>query len=118
VSDCCFGGEDPGCEDSICEDCVCEEDSVCCSSIWDSGCVELASLPDVCGFSCTCLPFCPGDCEFDGLVTIVDLIEAVNILLGDAPLEQCPTLDTTRDGTVTVNEVVEAVDAALTDCFR
>lgn len=118
VSDCCFEREEGACDDQICEDCVCEADSFCCSSLWDSGCVELANLPDVCGFSCTCLPYCPGDCGFDGLVSIVDLIDSVNILLGNSSLDFCPTLDTSRDGTVTVDEVVQALNAALEDCFR
>jgi hypothetical protein len=117
VSDCCFEREEGMCEDQICEDCVCNEDPVCCSSIWDPTCVELANLPEVCGFSCTCLPFCPGDCGFDGVVSIVDLVDSVNILLGNSSLDFCPTLDTTRDGEVTVDEVVQALNAALEDCF-
>ena len=39
---------------------------------------------------------CPGDCNGDGIVTVDELITAVNVDLGRAPAETCPagTCDT------------------------
>jgi cysteine-rich repeat protein len=59
---------------------------------------------------------CPGDCNGDGQVTVDEIVTAVNIALGNAPLTQCPRADDDGDGQVTVDEIVRAVDAALNGC--
>jgi hypothetical protein len=50
------------------------------------------------------------------LVTINELITAVNIALGESPLESCATVDVDNSGTVAVNELVGAVRRALDGC--
>ena len=59
---------------------------------------------------------CPGDCNGDGVVTINELILAVNIGLGLANVDQCPAADVNDDGQVTVNEVVTAVNFGQNGC--
>ena len=59
---------------------------------------------------------CTGDCNGNGSVTIDELVFAVQIALGEAPLEACATLDRDGNGQVSVDELVAAVDAALTGC--
>lgn len=61
-------------------------------------------------------PPCPGDCDGDGQVTVDEIVTAVNIALGTAPLTQCPAADDNGDGNVTVDELVRAVSAALNGC--
>jgi len=59
---------------------------------------------------------CPGDCEGTGTVTISDLVRAVNIALGSAPLSTCAAADENGDGMVAINELIAAVNAALDGC--
>lgn len=59
---------------------------------------------------------CPGDCDGDGVVTVSELIRAVNIALGALPLSDCPSLDTDHDGRVTIGELIAAVNNALSNC--
>ena len=54
-----------------------------------------------------------GDCDGDGRVEIQELILAVNIALGNAPLAQCPSLDANGDGVVGIDELLQAVRGAL-----
>jgi hypothetical protein len=59
---------------------------------------------------------CTGDCDGSGGVTINELILAVNIALGDAPVSECSAIDRNGDGSVTIDELVAAVDSALDGC--
>ncbi len=59
---------------------------------------------------------CGGDCNLDGSVTIDELIAAVNIALGSAPLASCVAADVDGDGAVTINELIAAVNHALNGC--
>ena len=59
---------------------------------------------------------CVGDCDGDGTVTVSELVTAVNIALGLAPLNTCTAVDTNGDGMVTINELVAAVTGALIEC--
>lgn len=69
---------------------------------------------------------CPGDCNGDGVVTIDELISAINIaLIGDSENDStqscyqtdiCPSIDTDLDCQVSVTELVAAVAAALNGC--
>jgi hypothetical protein len=61
-------------------------------------------------------PRCAGDCNGDGAVTVDELLTAVNIALGNAPVGQCPAFDVNGDGAVTVNEILAGVNNALNGC--
>lgn len=54
----------------------------------------------------------PADCNENGVLTIAELIIAVNILIGGRPLADCPAADLNRDGRVRVNEIIAAVSGA------
>jgi parallel beta-helix repeat protein len=54
-----------------------------------------------------------GDCNEDGRVTIEEVILAVNIALGTAPMSMCPAVDINRDGHAEVNELIAAVNSVL-----
>jgi parallel beta-helix repeat protein len=53
-----------------------------------------------------------GDCNGDGAVTVNELILAVNIGLGNAPMSACTAVDVDGSGIVEVNELVRAVNNA------
>lgn len=59
---------------------------------------------------------CAGDCDGNGIVAVNELISAVNIALGSAPVTACGACDTNHDGTVAIGEVISAVNSALTGC--
>ena len=52
----------------------------------------------------------------DGMVTIDELIVGTTIVLGDAALDRCASLDVNGDGIVTINETILAVTQALDGC--
>lgn len=56
-----------------------------------------------------------GDCDGDGFTRVNELILAVNIALGEMPLDACVTLDGNGDGRISIDEVVAAVNQALRD---
>lgn len=56
---------------------------------------------------------CGGDCSGDGVVRINELIQAVLIALGQAPLSACGSLDRNGTGTVEITELIRAVNEAL-----
>ncbi len=70
---CCSANGTPGCGEYTCALCVCSVDSTCCTTAWDSACVNVAL--NQCYSSCTCASCgdgvcsgpedaisCPGDC--------------------------------------------------------
>jgi hypothetical protein len=59
---------------------------------------------------------CAADCNGDGEVSIDELITAINIALGTAPLSACSAVDTNGNGTVEVSELVAGVASALQGC--
>jgi len=59
---------------------------------------------------------CAGDCSGDGVVSINELITAVNIALGNAPLSGCPVTDLDGGGSLEINELIAAVNNALAGC--
>jgi hypothetical protein len=59
---------------------------------------------------------CPGDCNGDGIVSINELILAVNISSGSIPLSACSAADRDRNGSVTIDELIAAVNDALNGC--
>ena len=54
-----------------------------------------------------------GDCDGDGRVTVSELVNAVGIALGAAPLDRCPAVDDDGNGQVSIDELVRGVAAAL-----
>jgi hypothetical protein len=60
---------------------------------------------------------CSGDCNGDDVVTVNELLLAVNIATMDSvPIALCPSADANGDGSVTIDEIVVAVDHALNGC--
>lgn len=56
---------------------------------------------------------CVGDCNGDGQVTVNELIQMVNIALGNLAVSVCTAGDPNGDGEITVNEIVAGVNVAL-----
>jgi hypothetical protein len=50
------------------------------------------------------------------MVSISELIMAVNIALGVQPFSQCPAFDPSSDGTVSISQLIAAVNTALDGC--
>ena len=63
----------------------------------------------------TAIP-CAGDCDRDGVVAVNELVTAVNIALGSAPIGGCSACDVNGDGLVSINELIAAVTSALGGC--
>jgi hypothetical protein len=61
-------------------------------------------------------PPCVGDCDESNSVTVDELIIGVNVALGLANLDACPTFDGDMSGTVTVDELIVGVNNALGAC--
>jgi hypothetical protein len=61
---------------------------------------------------------CTGDCDHNGVVTVDELLTAVNIALGsaDVPMSACLPADANLDYSVSIDELVTAVDHALLGC--
>ena len=59
---------------------------------------------------------CTGDCNGDHVVTVDELLLAVNISLGTDNLSVCPVLDRNGDGVVSIDEILTAVNNALQGC--
>jgi len=64
-------------------------------------------LPDV---------YCAGDCNGDDIVTVDEIIDGLNIALGEAPLDDCDAMDANHDLVVTVDEILTALNMALNGC--
>lgn len=59
---------------------------------------------------------CDGDCNMDGMVAINELIQGVNISLGNLDVSVCTAMDGNGDGSVAINELIKAVNNALNGC--
>jgi len=59
---------------------------------------------------------CIGDCNGDHQVAVNELIQMVNIALGNADVSTCLAGDPNVDGQITVNEIVAGVNNALNGC--
>jgi len=59
---------------------------------------------------------CVGDCDGNAAVSVSELITGVRIILGGAPLSECPIFDATPDGELRIAELVMAVGNALNGC--
>lgn len=71
--------------------------------------------PDVCaGAPCTSTRRIPvGDCDYNGAVTVDELLTCLNIGLGETDIARCRDADGNGDQEVSVDEVVTGVNAAL-----
>lgn len=78
--------------------------------------VPLNGTPSDVAFGDCELP-CPGDCNGDKTVSIVELIRVVRIALNEETIAGCLRVDTNADARVSVDELVRAVDSALTGCI-
>jgi len=59
---------------------------------------------------------CAGDCDGNGIVTIDELVTAINIALGTASIDACRAADIDDDGAVVVPEILRAVINAQSSC--
>lgn len=59
---------------------------------------------------------CTGDCNYDHVTEINELVTGVNIALEQASIDRCPGFDLTRDGKVEINELVDGVRNSLNGC--
>src|SRR5262249_44534753 len=59
---------------------------------------------------------CVGDCDGSGMVTIDEIVKAVNIALAELSIDECPNLDCNGTGQVTVDCLISAVASALNGC--
>lgn len=61
---------------------------------------------------------CPCDCGGDGTVAVYELITALNVALGAAPISQCPALPDCAAEPVcaVIVSLVQCVNAALSGC--
>ena len=59
---------------------------------------------------------CVGDCDGDGKVLVNELVTGINIALGEAEIDRCPSFDASGDDVVTVDELVQAINVALEGC--
>jgi hypothetical protein len=50
------------------------------------------------------------------MVTVDELVRAVNAALGSSFVHDCPAADVNADGQVTIDELIKAVNVALTGC--
>jgi hypothetical protein len=70
----------------------------------------------LCAWAAAARADCPGDCSGDGAVSVAELTTGVNIALGSAGLESCPSFDRDGDASVGIAELLAAVSAALGGC--
>jgi hypothetical protein len=62
-------------------------------------------------------PRCVGDCNFNGQVSVDELIRSVGITLGTLQISACDAWDDNRDGAVAIPELIAAVSNAIYGCF-
>ncbi len=63
------------------------------------------------------LPFCRGDCDGDGRVTVAEVLLGINVALGRQSTGACPMADPDQDGTVSIDELIVAVEDLLSGCI-
>jgi hypothetical protein len=61
---------------------------------------------------------CVGDCDSDGVVSISELLTAVDAALGAGSSQTCRACDANNDGKLTIDELTRAVAFALGGCPR
>jgi hypothetical protein len=115
--DCCHEHSSEGCVEALpqrqCAHCVGSHFDSCTGSTWSNCCVIAAKAPEFCQKNCLC-PFCDGDCNFDGVTHVDELVTMINIALGQGGT--CYLGDLNGDRQITIDEIVKAVDKALHGC--
>jgi hypothetical protein len=99
TNDCCVSRRSPGCGNVACEEIICGADPFCCTSFWDSTCVEQAVAE--CGDLCVI----EGDCAIDFDLTLDDyaiLFECVTGPAGGPPEYDCTCTDLDGDSDVDI----------------
>lgn len=61
---------------------------------------------------------CQGDCNGDGVITVDEVLQAVDIALGRQAVNTCIAADGDDDGQISVDEILGAVNTALSGCPR
>jgi hypothetical protein len=61
-------------------------------------------------------PLCTGDCDYDGIVEIDELVTGVGIEIESETLASCLAGDPDGDGTIDVAEMIQAINGALKGC--
>ncbi len=61
-------------------------------------------------------PPCSGDCNFDGAVTVNEVIRQTAIALDRATMAMCLSADADMSGTIQINELIRSVNHALRGC--
>ncbi len=59
---------------------------------------------------------CVSDCNYDFVVTVDELVRAVNIALGESSLAVCLSADPSGDGDPTIEEILQGIHALLAGC--
>ncbi len=59
---------------------------------------------------------CVGDCNADTTVAVDEILLALQVTLGAAPLDGCAAVDRNLDGEATVDEILAAINVALDGC--
>lgn len=60
--------------------------------------------------------YCDGDCNGDRLVTVDELVRAVNVALDQIVPAECIAADRNDDGSITVDEIIAAAGSAQNGC--
>lgn len=61
-------------------------------------------------------PPCHGDCDFDGTVSMSDLMRQVNINVDTGTLASCVAADANLNGTIEITELIRSVNRSLHGC--
>ena len=59
---------------------------------------------------------CYGDCNFNGRVEINELVNSVNIVLGNESVEICLLADKNQDERITIDELLVSINNSLNGC--
>ena len=62
-------------------------------------------------------PPCHGDCNFDGVVSISELLRQVNISINRGTLASCLPADANLSGTIEISELIRSVNRSLNGCM-
>ncbi len=86
--------------------------TVCALLAWSATLLFAASIAT----AATGIPECVGDCNHDGRVNVFELIEMVNIALGDQDFSTCTAGDANGDDLIEINEIIWGLNYAVNGC--
>ena len=101
AGDCCSANGTPGCSDATCCTFVCGIDPLCCDTVWDQLCADLANA------ICECTLPCPADLNGDSQVNGSDL----TALLGAWGAANGSSADLNGDGQVNGSDLTALLGA-------